>query len=97
MIREDDGWKSYRHRRNLRKLEPEHDPLENTNLSEVDVNDDDEIPQIPQIGKSQKENSANQVGKSHTSVGCGNNADKRRRSSRLFMKSNVVKKVSCLT
>ena len=51
VIREDDGWKSYRHRRHLRKLEPEHDNLENTNLSEVDVNDDDEIPQIPQLDR----------------------------------------------
>ena len=57
VIRKDDGWKSYRHRRHLRKLEPEHDPLENTNLSEVDESDDDEIPQLDrhsEVGNSRK-------------------------------------------
>ena len=64
-------------------MEPEHDNLENTNLNVNDETlaqaDDNEIPRIPQ---------GRQVGKSHKRLGKSqNNADRTRRSARLFMKS----------
>ena len=62
MIKEDDGWKSYRHRRHLRKLEPEHDPFKITNLNDVDEIADDEIPDVDrhsEVGKSRKQRNSN--------------------------------------
>ena len=88
-ILEDDGWKSFRHRKHLRLLQPEHDNLENTNLDMMEdsiAQDSREIPQVLQgntVEKSQK-----MLDKSRKT------ADRLRRSERLFKKEVVIKKVS---
>ena len=46
-ILEDDGWKSFRHRKHLRPLQPEHDNME-TNLN-THEDSTAEIPQVPHV------------------------------------------------
>ena len=106
VIEKDNGRAAIRHRKFLRKLQPEHDPFNITNLQANDVGEDtadDEIldkDRHVNVGKSRKQrNSADHIGKSHKNVDisgeCGNLADsKPRRSDRLLKRRNIVKKVS---
>ena len=70
--------------------------------NDVDTADDEILDddRHSNVGKSRKQrNSAEHIGKSHKNVdisgGCGNSADKQRRSSRLLKRRSTVKKVSC--
>ena len=96
-ILEDDGWKSFRHRKHLRLLQPEHDNME-TNLNSHEESTA-EIPQVPpvitrsmasknDVGKSLDKSLGNADRKSHRSTGI-------RKSDRLLKRGITIKKVSC--
>ena len=96
-ILEDDGWKSFRHRKHLRRLQPEHDNME-TYLNSHEESTA-EIPEVPHV-ITRSMASKNDVRKSlDKSLG---NADRKshrgiRKSTRLLKKGITVKKVSSST
>ena len=92
-ILEDNGWKSFRHRKHLQLLQPEHDNIEtNLNTPEDSIAQDGrEIPQVPHgnnVEKSLDKSRKTADRKSHRSTGM-------RKSERLLKRGVVVKKVSC--
>ena len=89
-IIESNGWRSYRHRKHLRRLQPEHDT---ETYPDVDVDSSADIPKPKSV--TTRSMTSHGVGSHDVDTAAPGIADKGvRKSKRIFKRSTMVKKVS---